>query len=165
MDQEEKGMKRIRITFVEEKVSAVAELLDGQAPETCRCIWELLAAPFENLAVHAMWTGRELSLGIPADCFANDEGLKVPPENQTVIPIPGDLIWNAYPPYQWQGNPKPVYDFGIFYGRDSRLLLPVGWRPSNRFGQITENLEEFAKMAARVQLEGRKKLRVERIGG
>jgi len=158
-------MKKIRISFVQEKVSAVAELLEAQAPETCRCIWEMLSAPFENLAVHAMWTGRELSLGITPDRFPNHEGLKLPPENQTVFPIPGDLIWNGYPPYQWQGNPNPVYDFGIFYGRESRLLLPVGWRPSNRFGLITENLEAFAAMAARVQLEGRKLLRVERITG
>jgi hypothetical protein len=157
-------MKRVRITFIEEKVTAVAELLEEQAPETCRCIWEMLATPFENFAVHAMWTGRELSLAITPDRFRNDEGLKVPPENQTVIPIPGDLIWNAYHPYQWQGNPNPVYDFGIFYGRDSRLFLPVGWRPSNRFGMITDGLEDFAKMAARVQLEGRKKLRVKRVG-
>ena len=44
------------------------------------------------------------------------------------------------------------------------LLLPVGWRPSTLFGHIEENLEEFAAMAARCQSEGRKKLKVERVG-
>ncbi|RKX77617.1 MAG: hypothetical protein DRP87_08655 [Spirochaetes bacterium] len=156
-------MKRIKISFIDEKVEAVAVLLEDKAPETCKCIWNVLEKPFENYAVHAMWTGRELSLGIPAEKFPNDEGLNIPPENQTVIPIPGDLIWNAYFPYQWQGNPKPVYDFGIFYGRESRLLLPVGWRPSNRFGEIVENLSKFAEVAARCQIEGRKRLRVERL--
>lgn len=155
--------KRIEITFVDEKVTAVADLLWEQAPKTCECIWNLLETPVENLGIHAMWTGREISFPIPHARFSNDEGLHVPPENQTVIPIPGDLIWNAYFPFQWQGNPNPVYDFGIFYGRDSRLLLPVGWRPSNRFGAITGNLEKFAAVCARCQSEGRKKIRLSRI--
>jgi len=155
--------KRIEITFVEEKISAVAVLLWKVAPKTCDCIWQLLETPVEELGIHAMWTGREISFPIPADRFPNDEGLRVPPENQTVIPIPGDLIWNAYEPYQWQGNPKPVYDFGIFYGRDSRLLLPVGWRPSNRFGTIVENLEAFAEVCASCQREGRKSIRLSRL--
>jgi len=41
--------------------------------------------------------------------------------------------------------------------------LPMGWRPSNLFGQITENLTDFAKACARVQLEGRKRIRIERL--
>jgi hypothetical protein len=155
-------MKRIKLSFVKEHVSAIALLLEDNAPETCRCIWDLLQEPLEQNAVHAMWTGRELSYPIPADKFPDNEGLKVPPENQTVIPVPGDLIWNAYAPYQWQGNPKPIYDFGIFYGRDSRLLLPVGWRPSNRFGCIIENLDPFAAVCARCQREGEKRIRLER---
>lgn len=157
--------RRIKLTFVEEGVAALATLLEDKAPKTGECIWNLLSEPVENMGIHAMWTGREISFGIPYERFPNDEGLHVPPENQTVIPIPGDLIWNGYPPYQWQGNPHPVYDFGIFYGRDSRLLLPVGWRGSNRFGVIDENLEKFAEVCARCQSEGRKKIRLERYEG
>jgi len=156
-------MRKIRVIFVEEKVIAIAELLDEKAPQTTQCIWLLLEEPFEGFAVHAMWTGRELSLPIPSVKFPNNEGLHVPPENQTVFPIPGDLVWNAYLPYQWQGNPQPVYDFGIFYGRDSRILLPVGWRPSNHFGVIVENLPKLAEVCARCQIEGRKLIRLERI--
>lgn len=155
--------RKIQISFVDEGVTAVALLLVDMAPKTCDCIWELLETPVEGLGIHAMWTGREISFPIPADRFPKDEGLSVPPENQTVIPLPGDLIWNAYRPYEWQGNPKPVYDFGIFYGRDSRLLLPVGWRPSNRFGMIVENLEDFADVCARCQREGRKTIRLTRL--
>ncbi|MBA7697705.1 hypothetical protein ES703_106373 [subsurface metagenome] len=158
-------MKKIKLTFVKENLSALAELLEDKAPKTSQCIWNLLEKPVEGLVIHAMWTGRELSFSIPPSRFPDNEGLTVPPENQTIIPIPGDLIWNAYHPYQWQGNPQPIYDFGIFYGRDSRLLLPVGWRPSNRFGQIIENLSEFAAVCARCQIEGRKVIRLERLEG
>lgn len=155
-------MRKIKMTFVDESVSAIAVLLDDKAPRTAQMIWDVLDKPFEGYAIHAMFTGRELSFGLPCDRVP-DEALGIPPENQTVFPIPGDLIWNGYYPYQWQGVPNPVYDFGIFYGRDSRLLLPVGWRPSNHFGCIVENLSEFASVCARCQTEGKKLLRLERL--
>lgn len=155
-------MRKISLIFVDTDVSAIAVLLDDKAPETCKFIWESLESALEGFAIHAMWTGRELSFSIPPD-RVDKKALNLPPENQIVLPIPGDLIWNAYQPYQWQGVPRPVYDFGIFYGRDSRLLLPIGWRPSNHFGCITENLEAFAEVAALCQSEGKKKIRIERL--
>lgn len=156
-------MKKLKLTYVDEKVSAIAHLFEDKAPVTCACLWDSLSAPVEGMGIHAMWTGREISFPYPADRFPKNEGLTLPPENQIVIPIPGDLVWNAYAPYQWQGNPNVVYDFGIFYGRDARLFLPVGWKPSTLFGSIVENLAEFAAVCARCQGEGRKKIRIERI--
>lgn len=80
-----------------------------------------------------------------------------------MFPLPGSLVWNAYRPYQWLGTPRAVYDFGIFYGPESRILLPTGWRPSNHFGDIVENLDEFAACCARCQREGVKLIRIERV--
>ena len=60
------------------------------------------------------------------------------------------------------GTPRAVYDFGIFYGPEARILLPTGWRPSNHFGDIVENLDEFAAVCARCQSEGVKLIRIER---
>jgi hypothetical protein len=154
-------MKRIRLSFDVEKTSSVAILLEDRAPQTSAYIWELLQHPLELEAVHAMFTGRELSVNIPYEGCEN--GLVLPRENQTMFPLPGDLIWNAYAAYEWQGIPHPVYDFGIFYGRESRILLPAGWRPSNCFGTITENLEAFASVCAKCQREGVKRIRLERV--
>jgi len=153
---------RIELHFVDEDVAAYATLLEDKAPATCRMVWEALSEPFQGLCVHAMFTGREVSFPLGPDRIPAS-ALHLPPENQTMFPIPGDLIWNGYHPYQWQGNPLPVYDFGIFYGRDSRILLPTGWRPSTHFGCIDDNLEAFAQVAARCQLEGRKRLQIRRI--
>lgn len=153
---------KIELRFLDEGVAARATFLPEKAPSVCRMLWNALEKPFEGVCVHAMFTGRELSFSLGPDRI-DDSALNLPPENQTLFPIPGDLIWNAYAPYQWQGNPSAVYDFGIFYGRDSRLLLPTGWRPSTHFGCIDENLEAFAAVAARCQLEGRKTLRISRV--
>ncbi len=156
-------MKKLRITFVDENVAATAVLLEDKAPATCNCIWNALEQrPAEAMGIHAMWTGREISVPFPGDLFPKDEGLSLPPENQITIPLPGDIVWNAYAPYQWQGNPNIVYDFGVFYGRDSRLLLPMGWKPSSLFARIEENLDAFAAVCARCQREGLKKMRIER---
>ncbi len=55
--------------------------------------------------------------------------------------------------------PEPIYDLGVFYGRDSRLLLPVGWVPGNRFAQVEgDDLVALADVAARAQTEGKKQL-------
>jgi hypothetical protein len=61
--------RKIEINFVDEGVSAKAELLWDQAPRTSECIWNLLETPVENLGIHAMWTGREISFPIPHHRF------------------------------------------------------------------------------------------------
>jgi hypothetical protein len=156
--------KKIRLTFIKEGVSAQAELLFDKAPATAQMIWDILATPMENMAVHAMFTGRELSFGVLSERMDENTVFALPSENQTMFPLPGDLIWNAYRPYQWLGTSQAVYDFGIFYGSESRILLPTGWRPSNHFGSIVpKDLPDFAHVCARCQLEGVKLMRIERI--
>ena len=49
-------MKQIRITFVDEAISCVADLYEDKAPKTFRFIWDMLSRPVEGLGVHAMWT-------------------------------------------------------------------------------------------------------------
>ena len=51
-------MKKIKLTFVDEGISAIAVLLEDKAPRTARMIWDLLETPMENDAIHAMFTGR-----------------------------------------------------------------------------------------------------------
>jgi len=150
----------LEIEFPAERVAVRARLLDELAPRTCDAIWELAALAPELLAVHAAFTGRELSVRIPVDLANRVEMLlALPPENQTLFPIPGDFIWSQLPPYAWTGIKEPLYDLGIFYGRDSRLLLPVGWLAGNRFAEIlADDLPALAALSAQTQMEGAKRL-------
>ena len=154
------GARLLEIDFPTEGLVVQARLLDELAPRTCAAIWELAGLAPELLGVHAAFTGRELSVRIPADVAIQVDGLDtLPPENQTVFPIPGDLIWAHLPPYAWSGVTDPLFDLGIFYGRDSRLLLPVGWIAGNRFaGIVPDQLPMLATLAARTQIEGAKRL-------
>jgi hypothetical protein len=156
---EERAPRLLEIEFPDEGLIAQARLLDELAPRTCAVIWELAGLAPQLVAVHAAFTGRELSVRIPAELALQAGDPKVPPENQTLFPIPGDLIWAQLPPYAWSGVTEPLYDLGIFYGRDSRLLLPVGWVAGNRFAEILPNhLPALARLAARTQMEGAKRL-------
>ncbi|MBV9280526.1 MAG: DUF3830 family protein [Chloroflexi bacterium] len=143
-----------------------ARLLEELAPRTCAALWQLAALSPELLGVHAAFTGRELSVRIPPDIAARVGSLDaLPPENQTLFPIPGDLVWAQLPPYAWSGVAEPLYDLGIFYGRDSRLLLPVGWVAGNRFAEVLPaDLPALAALAARTQIEGARRLILSQSG-
>jgi len=162
--------KRIAITFTETGTTAVAELLDREAPQTCAAIWGALAQPAVNEVVHAIYAGRELVFNLPPANQTFDP-LAIPPENQIIAPAPGDLCFRYMRPHELH-NPGPVgahenglWDFMIFYARNARLFSAQGWVASNLFGTVVENLEGLATMGVRVHREGLKEVRIERLAG
>jgi hypothetical protein len=152
---------RLVLEFPDDGLTARARFLDKLAPSTCAAMRRLASLEPDLLAVHAAFTGRELSVRIPAELASRVDGLITPPENQTLFPIPGDLVWSHLPAYAWSGVSETLLDLGIFYGRDSRLLLPVGWLPGNRFAEIVpDDLPPLAKLAAETQVKGAKRVRL-----
>src|SRR5947209_17131665 len=99
----------LEIELPNEGLIAHARLLDNLAPCTCAAVWELAAFAPELLAVHAAFTGRELSVRIPLELASRLDQPDVPPEHQTLFPIPGDLVWVHLPPYAWPGLAEPRY--------------------------------------------------------
>lgn len=161
-----KEQRRIQLDFYEEGIRVTARLLPDLAPVTAEAIWNLAALEPKLVGVHAAFTGRELSVRVPTEAAEQVPGLDaLPPENQTVLPLPGDLVWAYLPPYAWSGVAEPIFDLGVFYGRDSRILLPMGWVPGNRFAQVEEDdLAALADVCSRAQTEGKKLLVVRRLG-
>lgn len=141
--------------------TAIARLLVEQAPATTDAIWHLLAEPLTMTGVHAMWTGPEISLQVPPD-RAHEALAHLPPENQTVFPEAGDLVWAYLPPYAYGGMPDPLYDIGLFYGPHGRIFLPVGWVPANRFARLEGDFTAFAEACRRFRLTGARRVTLER---
>ena len=56
-------------------VTAIADLLESDAPRTCQTIWKAL--PLEGVLNHGIWSGPETYLMI-------DPSIRIAPENQTV---------------------------------------------------------------------------------
>ncbi len=151
----------MRVGFVDEGVSAEAELLSERAPRTCEAFWEQLAEPLEVTGVHAMWTGPEVSLQIPpAEALPRLEDL--PPENTTVMPEAGTIVFAYVEPYEFGGNPEPIFDVGIFYGPHGRIFLPIGWFPCNQFARLVGDWDAFRTVCARTRTEGARTLYLER---
>jgi hypothetical protein len=154
--------KRIEILAVESGVRAVAELYEKQAPQTCALLWGCLEKPMETEGIQAMWVGRELMLIMPP---ANQKGdpTNLPEENQTMYPLPGDLVFKYFPAgvtrqYMDNFRDKPVWDFMIMYGKD---LIMGG--AGNVWAHIVEGLDDLARDVRTIREEGTKTYRVRRL--
>src|SRR5262245_35838882 len=74
----------ITLTFPDTGESALADLLDAEAPGTCELVWKRL--PVEQRAVHGMYSGAEV--------FALIENPEpAPAENLVQLPLPGELLY------------------------------------------------------------------------
>lgn len=149
--------RRLQIVIPAFEVQARARLLTEEAPATCQAFWDQLEEPLELLGTHAMWTGPEVSMQIPPDRAIPSLSL-IPPENQTVFPLPGSLVWAYLPPRVFGGRPDPLFDLGLFYAPQGRIFLPIGWVPCNHFAQLEGKWEDFRGACRRFLTEGQAKL-------
>jgi hypothetical protein len=140
----------ITITLEKRGVSCVARLLDAEAPRTCEAVWEAL--PLGGDAYHAKYARNEVYTLVPRFA-ATEPGI----ENPTVTPIPGDVMYFTFEPWQLTpgshgygeqdspGRQEQTIDLAIFYGRNNLLLNgDVGWVVGNVFATIVEGLDEMA---------------------
>jgi hypothetical protein len=128
-----------RIVFAEEGsgLAAHARLLSDRAPEAVAFLKALLASPRRIPAIHAMWTGPEISCPVPpAMVPAAFRGRPLPLENGTLFPAAGDVLLAYVPPRAWEGAPEEVFDIGLFHGPGGRLLLPIGWCAASLAAQV-----------------------------
>ena len=161
--------KLISLTFTENGATAIAELLEKSAPTTCAAIWECLAVPAVSMGIHSMYVGRGMAFNLPPTHQTFDPE-EIPPENQIIFPVPGDICFTYFRPYELNtpghdtGSDQGVFDLTIFYGRNARMFASKGWMPSNLFANIVADLEPFAAMCAKARNEGIKEIRIARAG-
>ena len=145
----------IEVTLKKRGVSCVARMLDDLAPKTCEAVWNAL--PQEGDAFHAKYASNEVFALVPP--FAPSESGM---ENPTITPITGDLLYFFFPPgavnvpsMREVAYSTGLVDLAIFYGRDNLILSPnMGLVPGNRFGEVTENLDEMVEACTSVWREG-----------
>ncbi|MGO3146209.1 MAG: DUF3830 family protein [Leucobacter sp.] len=153
--------KKIFLEY-ENGVRAIATLLEDDAPETCKVLWNALENPVTMQCLHAIYAGPEVMVGLPEEA-QNFDPAAVPAENQQVIPAPGDLQWYWQRPMQMGGLPFEWWEIGIFYARGARTLGPLGWTPVNIWATITEGLEAFAAESTAIRFDGAKQLTIGRL--
>jgi hypothetical protein len=145
--------KEILITFVEERVSVRALLLEDQAPRTCETVLRRL--PFAGKASHAAYSGTIVALHI-------DPSIDVDEENATTCIQTGDVMFTHYRPGFRHGHPEPVSEIYWAYDRYARPTIPGQWVPAtaNVFGRIVGDPSAFYEVCRRIRKEGVKPLEI-----
>jgi hypothetical protein len=150
--------RHIRLTYAAGGESVLAEMLDDEAPQACRHVWDLL--PIETEVIHGMYSGAEV--------FAMLENPQpVPEENRVQLPLPGELLYFYDPSTGAVGAKKPVGEIVIVYGRGVVLRAHEGVPTHcSLFARIAGDWkydwQGFAQASRKARWEGPQVLRIER---
>lgn len=108
-----------------------------------------------------MWAGCEIILGIPPES-RNFDPERIPRENAHIAPPPGTLGWIYFPPNLLPGRAEAVWNIPLLYG-PNRIITPMGEVPATIWARIIEGMEDFSAECAKLQYEGAKTFRFERL--
>lgn len=144
-------MQHIRLSEPRSGLAARCRLLDGAAPRSCEFLRELATANARFEALHAIWTGPEISVPMPASTLPSGvPQTAIPAENATAYPDAGDIVLAYLAAGSTKGLPPGAfYDIGIFYGAGGRLLMPFGWLQANVCARIVDEDLAAAQEACR----------------
>jgi hypothetical protein len=120
--------RQIRLTEPDSGLDCRLTLLEDKAPRAAEALWSLAGTGAAFDAIHAMWTGPEISCPVPATAFppgALDAGPFA--ENATSFPEAGEIAVVFAPENSFKGQPFAFFDIGLFYGPGARLFMPMGW--------------------------------------
>src|SRR3954470_20969127 len=151
--------RTIRLSYVVTGESVVAELLDDEAPEVCRLVWDLL--PVENKTIHGQFSGAEVFALL-------DNPQPAPPEGLTQLPLPGEILYFYDESKNVTNVRKAVAELCIVYGRGVVLRGAEGVPTHcSLFARIPGDWKydwvEFAAACRKARWEGPQLLRVERV--
>jgi hypothetical protein len=150
--------RSIRLTFVATGNSVCAEMLDDEAPEVCRIVWDLL--PLEGKTLHGMYSGAEVFLLL-------DRPVPHPPENLCQLPLPGEVFLFHDGGSSVAGARKPIGEICFVYNRGVVLRGPEGIPTfCSLFARVPGDWKydwiEFQQACRQVRWEGPQALRIER---
>jgi hypothetical protein len=159
-------MRQILFTEPVSGLSARCDLLDDKAPKSTDFLWRLAQERQAFNAIHAIWTGPELSCPLPAHVLpATLSETTVPLENATSYPEVGDILLACVLAGTVKGLPPGnFYDVGLFYGPGARMLMPFGWIMGNVCARIIDQDLASAQSCIRaIQQNGACKLSIEPV--
>ena len=152
----------IDIDFVGTGVVGRVELLDDDAPRTCRAIWDCL--PRSGPGSHAMYSGTCGALFFDDDSIGADIG----EENATSNVQTGDVMFTHYDRMMRHGHLNGLAEVYWAYDRYVRPTIPGQHLPAiaNVFGRVVGSDAEvraFYDMSRRLHSEGFKPIEIRRV--
>jgi len=156
----------IRLSEPRLKLSGRCVLLDEAAPCSAAFLWALAGTEESYDAIHAMWTGPEISCPLPAGALPEDLAKQaLPQENATSFPAAGDIVVAFAAAGSLKGLPPGnFFDVGLFYDGGGRLFMPFGWLMGNVAARIVEeDLSDVQAACRRIRDNGACQLSIERV--
>lgn len=158
--------RQIQISFPDLDTTVTARLLVEDAPNAAAMLWGILQTPLTGRAVHAIYAGPAVLVGVP-ERHGEPVGGQLPVENETQHPEPGDIL--LLPPAAdaaedlW-GEPgsEPGVTIAIFYGAQGRAFSPSGWQPGVVVARVTEGLGALREACRAVRFEGAQRVCIAR---
>lgn len=138
-------MKKIKITFVNSNISAIADLNEEKCPVVVNSLLSML--PIESKAFHAKWGGGEIWTQI-------HNFPQYAKENETCLPSIGEIIIMP--------QSENTVAFDLWYDR-GWCFGPNGFMNGAAIGMISEGLTQFAKEAVKLSTEGARSIRIEKL--
>jgi hypothetical protein len=142
--------------FPEAGVEATARFLDEEAPSLCKAMRQIL--PAAGLAHHAVYSGSEVALDLHPP-------LLLPPSNQTLLTLPGDVAFYCLEGGLWQGFPRTISELLVVYDRDGVPSMPWGPVPVCLFARIERGLPAFAETCRKMRSGPGLRLELEVVTG
>lgn len=137
--------------FLDEDVAASARLLgDGEAPETCRAVGEVL--PLAGLARHGIYSGSEIYVVLPTVLTPSRE-------HATTIVRPGDVGFLTVEKGSGYGIDEDYSEICWFYDHDATPSMPEGPIAVSVFARLY-GADAFFAVCRRMRLEGAKRLEI-----
>lgn len=143
---------RLRVTFLDEDVSALAEIDWTNAATTATAIVQAL--PITGDAFHGIYSGSEIACFIPTE-------ISLPTENATTRVLPGDLAYYRVRGGETYGYPNDLSEVCWFYDRDARPSTADGPVAVNVFARFTDGWAEFSTLSRRMRREGSKVISID----
>jgi uncharacterized protein DUF3830 len=155
--------RRLYLRFAKTKTEGIIDLYEENAPVTCETIWNALATPIRVTVFHAMFAGPEIMTGLPKSAQSFDP-TTIPPENQTVTPAKGEMLWFYQGKNAMKGLTDELWELGMFYDHGGRIFGPLGWTPVNILGIMRDGIDEIAAECRDIRLTGAKEVEIGRFG-
>jgi hypothetical protein len=152
--------KRFQVEVLETGVKVVCELLEKEAPRTCKALWEIIKKGYTANAVHARWSGPEVVAYVPPEARGNVDPTKIGIENATTYPARGDVCWMYFPAGMYRLMKDEAWDLAFIYGDECRFYIPCGMVTMNVWAKVVEGLDKLATECSQVYQGGRKTLRL-----
>jgi hypothetical protein len=151
--------RHIRLSYPDSGISVIAEMLDDEAPNVCKAIWDML--PIESKVIHGMYSGAEVFAMV-------DNPQPLNGQNLVQIPLPGELLYYYEANLGAAGGKKPVGEIVVVYGRGVILREHEGIPTKcSLFGRIPGDWKydwtAFAQECRKARWEGPRLLRIERV--